>query len=123
MERLSPSVDNLVMMRERYLSKCSSSELDTIDKSLNTLRSNWNAVTSEFKVRFTRYDKSVSTWRQVQADLKEITLWLTKTENLLAETKLANGEINVDLAKGEQEVIIILYSFSFTALIGTELVI
>ena len=104
MDRLSPAVDNLMILRERYLSKCNRDELDTIDKNLNSLRLNWNAVNVEFKARYTRYEKSVSIWRQFHNDLKELTLWLTKAENKLAETKHPSGEINEELAIQEQEV-------------------
>ena len=104
MARLSPIVDNFIILRERYLSKCAPDEIDSIDASLNSLRVNWNAVNLEFKTRFARYEKSSSTWKQFHHDLKELTLWLTKAENRLAETKYASGEINVELAIQEQHV-------------------
>ena len=104
MEKIAPAVDNLLIMREKYLSKCTRNELDSIDQSLNLVRTNWNAVTSEFRNRFTRYEKAVSVWRQFNSDLKELTIWLTKAENKLADTKLANGEINEESAKQQQEV-------------------
>ena len=104
MARLSPIVDNFIILRERYLSKCAPDEIDSIDASLNSLRVNWNAVNLEFKTRFARYEKSSSIWKQFHRDLKELTLWLTKAENRLAETKFSSGEINVDLATQEQHV-------------------
>ena len=104
MDRLAPIVDNLMILRERFLSKCDPDDMDGIDVSLNSLRLNWNAVNVEFKARYASYDKSVSVWRQFHNDLKELTLWLTKAENKLAETKYSTGEINESLALQEQQV-------------------
>ncbi|XP_065057528.1 dystrophin-like isoform X3 [Rhopilema esculentum] len=103
MDRMAPIVDNLMILRERYLSKCDPDDMDGIDVSLNSLRLNWNAVNVEFKARYASYDKSVSVWRQFHNDLKELTLWLTKAENKLAETKYSTGEINESLASQEQQ--------------------
>ena len=104
MDRYSPMVDNLLILRERYLSKCDPDEIDSIDASLNSLRVNWNAVNVEFKARYAQYEKSSSIWQQFHCDLKELTLWITKAENKLAETKFPSGEINDELAIREQEV-------------------
>ena len=100
-----------MILRERYLSKCDPDEVDAIDVSLNSLRINWNAVNVEFKERFTKYEKSSTVWRQFHNDLKELTLWLTKTENKLAETKFSSGEINDELAVHEQQVNISFYFY------------
>lgn len=102
MDRLSPIVDNLMILRERYLSRCDPDELDSIDVSLNSLRTNWSAVNFEFKSRFVTFEKSSSVWRQFHNDLKDLTLWLTKAENKLAETKFSSGEINDEIALPEQ---------------------
>lgn len=104
MDRLSPVIDNLMILRERCLSKCDPDDLDSIDTSLNTLRVNWNAVNLEFKTRLSKFEKSSSVWRQFHSDLKELILWLTKAENKLAETKFSSGEINDELAIHEQQV-------------------
>ena len=51
-----------------------------------------------------RWEKALTVWRSFHCDLKDLTSWLNRVERILADTKMPNGDLNVDAAMSEQRV-------------------
>lgn len=55
-------------------------------------------------MRMVRWEKALTVWRSFHCDLKDLTSWLNRVERILADTKMPNGDLNVDAAMSEQRV-------------------
>lgn len=64
-------------------------------------------------VLYSCFDKSVEEWRQFHCDLNDFSQWLMEAEGLLAEARLPEGSLDLEMAKIHQQVSILSMKFSF----------
>lgn len=70
----------------------------------------------DYKTRMVKWEKAMTVWRSFHCDLKDLTSWLNRVERIIADSKMPNGDLNVDAAMSEQRVrivFILFVSFSF----------
>jgi hypothetical protein len=79
---------------------------------VNQVQSRWSKLNREFKSRKGRWENAVIVWQRFHKDIKELTLWINNAEKVIRETKLPNGDLDIDKAKQQQGVRIFFPSSS-----------
>nr|XP_016854217.1 PREDICTED: utrophin isoform X4 [Anolis carolinensis] len=98
--------DQIAVIHEKQpdvILEASGSEAVQIGDSLTQLNVEWDRINRMYNDRKSCFDKSVEEWRQFHCDLNGLSQWLTEAEGLLAEAHAADGTLDTEQARIQQQ--------------------
>lgn len=87
-DSIHPNLHHLMTLRECYVSECEEDELHEIDSKLSNMRTQWNAVNKEFRIKYTAFNESNALWEEFHDDLKLLSATLDGLKNVGIEEKV-----------------------------------
>uniref|UniRef100_A0A669BS51 Utrophin n=1 Tax=Oreochromis niloticus TaxID=8128 RepID=A0A669BS51_ORENI len=91
LERLSEQVTGIHERQPDAIRDASPAEVAQMADALTQLNAEWDRLNRMYNQRKGSFDRAVEEWGQFHCDLKDISQWLTDTENLLSESELEEG--------------------------------
>ena len=73
---MNPSVRYFMMVRDRYLAECSEEDMHEVDVKLTTMRTQWNAVNKEFRMRHLSFSQMSVLWDNFHDSFKAMSSFL-----------------------------------------------
>ncbi|XP_069344757.1 utrophin isoform X1 [Eulemur rufifrons] len=74
-----------------------------IRDTLTQLNAKWDRVNRMYSDRKGCFDRSVEEWRQFHCDLNDLTQWITEAEELLVDTCVPGGSLDLEKARRHQQ--------------------
>ncbi|XP_066471431.1 utrophin isoform X3 [Tiliqua scincoides] len=98
--------DQIAVIHEKQpdvVLEASGPEVVQIEDSLTQLNAEWDRINRMYNDRKGCFDKSVEEWRQFHCDLNDLSQWLTEAEGLLAEARLPDDSLDLEMARIHQQ--------------------
>ncbi|KAJ6660138.1 hypothetical protein lerEdw1_018065, partial [Lerista edwardsae] len=117
--------DQIAVIHEKQpdiILEASGPEAIQIGDSLTQLNAEWDRINRMYNDRKGCFDKSVEEWRQFHCDLNDLSQWLMEAEGLLAEARLPDGSLDLEMTKIHQQELeegVSSHQTSLSALNGT----
>ncbi|XP_045400474.1 utrophin isoform X2 [Lemur catta] len=74
-----------------------------IRDTLTQLNAKWDRVNRMYSDRKGCFDRAVEEWRQFHCDLNDLTQWITEAEELLVDTCVPGGSLDLEKARRHQQ--------------------
>uniref|UniRef100_A0A3P8QCA9 Utrophin n=1 Tax=Astatotilapia calliptera TaxID=8154 RepID=A0A3P8QCA9_ASTCA len=103
LERLSEQVTGIHERQPDAIRDASPAEVAQMADALTQLNAEWDRLNRMYNQRKGSFDRAVEEWGQFHCDLKDISQWLTDTENLLSESVSPDGQLDLESARQYQE--------------------
>ncbi|XP_031583506.1 dystrophin isoform X2 [Oreochromis aureus] len=103
LERLSEQVTGIHERQPDAIRDASPAEVAQMSDALTQLNAEWDRLNRMYNQRKGSFDRAVEEWGQFHCDLKDISQWLTDTENLLSESVSPDGQLDLESARQYQE--------------------
>ena len=105
-EELNPTLTKYMLLRNRYLDESTPEEMHQIDINLTNMRSKWNVINKDYKMKYFTYEANSNVWKQFHDYMAALSVFLTNAESQLDDTENSEEEAKV--------ILIFLSSFSFS---------
>ncbi|XP_077060733.1 utrophin isoform X2 [Siphateles boraxobius] len=103
LEQLGEQVEVINERQPDVILEASRQEMAPISDALTQLNSEWDRVNRMYSQRKGCFDRAVEEWKQFHCDMKDLSQWLSDTEQILADQTGPDGELDLDRARGQQQ--------------------
>jgi hypothetical protein len=103
LDNVKPKIEQIMSGKENFLN--SFDEESQVTRIINKMWDEWSQVKEEFMKLHRRWWKARELLQQFETALRQIKAWLDSTEQILANSRLQSGELNIEIAKKHQELL------------------
>ncbi|MEQ2276941.1 hypothetical protein XENORESO_015291, partial [Xenotaenia resolanae] len=103
LEQLGEQVTGIHERQPEAMRDASPDEVVQIGDNLTQLNAEWDRLNRMYNQRKGSFDRAIEEWGRFHCDLKDLTQWLTETENLLSESVGPDGQLDLRSALQHQE--------------------
>ncbi|XP_047244031.1 utrophin isoform X9 [Girardinichthys multiradiatus] len=103
LEQLGEQVTGIHERQPEAMRDASPDEVVQIGDNLTQLNAEWDRLNRMYNQRKGSFDQAIEEWGRFHCDLKDLTQWLTETENLLSESVGPDGQLDLRSALQHQE--------------------
>ncbi|KAK5620271.1 hypothetical protein CRENBAI_026384, partial [Crenichthys baileyi] len=103
LEQLGEQVTGIHEQQPEAMRDASPDEVVQIGDNLTQLNAEWDRLNRMYNQRKGSFDRAIEEWGRFHCDLKDLTQWLTETENLLSESVGPDGQLDLRSALQHQE--------------------
>ncbi|KAG8508907.1 Utrophin, partial [Galemys pyrenaicus] len=103
LDRLGEQIAVIHEKQPDVILEASGPEAIQIRDTLTQLNAKWDRVNRMYNDHKGYFDRAMEEWRQFDCDLNDLAQWLTEAEELLAETCVPDGGLDLEKARRHQQ--------------------
>lgn len=104
LDKIKPKVEQIMSEKEKIL--IIFEEDGQVTKEIGKMWDEWWELKEKFMKRHRRWWKAREQLQQFESSLRQVNTWLDTTEQILSSSRYPSGELNIEVAKKHQDLLI-----------------
>lgn len=104
LDKIKPKVEQIMSEKEKIL--IIFEEDGQVTKEIAKMWDEWWELKEKFMKRHRRWWKAREQLQQFESSLRQVNTWLDTTEQILSSSRFPSGELNIEIAKKHQDLLI-----------------